>query len=195
MEKLIQMLIQVNVETKNHGLHCLMQQKLESMKESFLCQLGKTDVQVFQCVITVHADKHLLIKKDLLKLSGEDGKEDPDPSEPRRSSMDPIGRESIILPKHCIFCKKGKYKRKSKTREKTHSFMEFRADEKVKESAMLHVELCTEMSDIAKEVLGLCAKDLISSEAKYVTKCFCMFCQSPTKFLLTKTLTISEDPD
>ena len=38
--------------------------------------------------------------------------------------------------------------------------MEFRVDEKVKESAMLRVELCTEMSDIAKEVLGLCAKDL-----------------------------------
>ena len=40
-------------------------------------------------------------KKDLLKLPGEDEKEDPNPSEPRRSSRDPIGRESIILPKHC----------------------------------------------------------------------------------------------
>ena len=53
--------------------------------------------------------------------------------------------------------------------------MEFRADEKVKKSAMLHVELCTKMSDIAKEVLGLCAKDLISSEAKHHGSCYKMF--------------------
>ena len=42
--------------------------------------------------------------------------------------------------------------------------MEFRAEEKVKKSAMVSVELCTEMIDIAKEVLGLCEKDLISSD-------------------------------
>ena len=42
-----------------------------------------------------------------------------------------------------------------KNREsKTHSCMEFRAEEKVKKSAMLHVELCTEMSNIVKEVLA-----------------------------------------
>ena len=97
-------------------------------------------------------------KKDLLKLSGEDEKEDPGPSEPRRSSRDPSAGESSILPKHFIFCKKDKYKPKSTTREKTHCCMEFRADGKVKKSAVLHVELCTEMSDIAKEVIGLCAK-------------------------------------
>ena len=114
-------------------------------------------------------------EKDLLKLSGEDEKEDPSPSEPRRSSRDPSAGESIILPKYCIFCKKDKYKPKSTTREKSHSCMEFRADEKVKKSAMLYVELCTEMSDTAKEVLGLCAKDLISSEAKYHGSCYKMF--------------------
>ena len=45
-------------------------------------------------------------RKDLLKLSGEHEKKDPSPSEPRRSSRDPSDGESIILPKHCIFCKK-----------------------------------------------------------------------------------------
>ena len=34
-----------------------------SMKESFQCQLGKMYVQIFLCVITVHADRHLLIKR------------------------------------------------------------------------------------------------------------------------------------
>ena len=80
-----------------------------------------------------------------------------------------------MLPKHCLFCKNDKYKSKSTTKEKTHSCLEFRADEKVKKSAMLHVELCTDMSDTTKEVLGLCAKDLISSEAKYHGSCYKMF--------------------
>ena len=57
-------------------------------------------------------------EKDLLKLSGDDEKEDPGSSEPRRSSRDPNAGESIILPKHCIFCKNDKYKPKSTTREK-----------------------------------------------------------------------------
>ena len=57
-------------------------------------------------------------KKDMLKLSKQDPEKDPNPSEPRRNSRDPSGRESIILPKHCIFCKKDKYKLKSATRKK-----------------------------------------------------------------------------
>ena len=114
-------------------------------------------------------------KKDLLKLSGQDEKEDLRSSEPRRSLRDSVAEESIILPKHCIFCKKDKYKPKSTTREKTHSCMAFRADEKGKKSAMLHVELCAEMSNTIKVVLGLCAKDFISSEAKYHGSCYKMF--------------------
>ena len=46
---------------------------------------------------------------------------------------------------------------------------------------MLHVELCTEMSDIAKEVLGLCEKDLISSKAKYHGSCYKMFLRVVSK--------------
>ena len=90
-------------------------------------------------------------KKDLLKLSAEDGKvDDADPNELKRSSRDPSAGGSPIPRNHCIFCKKDKYKPKSTTREKTHSCIDFRADDKVKKCALLHVELCTEMSDITK---------------------------------------------
>ena len=40
--------------------------------------------------------------------------------------------------------------------------MEFRPDDRVRKSANLHVQMCTEMNDVAQEVLGLCLKDLIS---------------------------------
>ena len=50
--------------------------------------------------------------------------------------------------------------------------MEFRADDKVRKSANLHVQMCTEMNDIAQEVLGLCSKDLTSNEAKYHATCY-----------------------
>ena len=121
-------------------------------------------------------------KKDLLKLSAENGKVgDAGPSRLRRSSRDPSAGGSPILPNCCIFCRKDKYKPKSTTREKTHSCIDFRADDKVKKSALLHVELCTEMSDIAKEVLGISAKDLISSEAKYHGSCYKSFLRIMSK--------------
>ena len=121
-------------------------------------------------------------KKDLLKLSAEDGKvDDAGPNELRRSSRDPSAGGSPILPNHCIFCIKDKYKPKSMTREKTHSCIDFRADDTVKKCALLHVELCTEMSNIAKEVLGLCAKDLISREAKYHGSCYKSFSRVMSK--------------
>ena len=63
---------------------------------------------------------------------------------------------------------------RSQQQGKTHSCMEFRAYEKVTKSTMLHVELCTEMSYVAKEVLGLCAKDLILSESKHHGSCYKM---------------------
>ena len=117
-----------------------------------------------------------------MKLSAEDGKVgDAGPNELRRSSRGPSAGGSPILPNHCIFCKKDKYKPKSTTREKTHDCIDFRADDKVKKCALLHVELCTEMSDIAKEVLGLCAKDLISSEAKYYGSCYKSFSRVMSK--------------
>ena len=50
--------------------------------------------------------------------------------------------------------------------------MEFRADDRVRKSANLHIQMCTEMNDVAQEVLGLCSKDLVSSEAKYHATCY-----------------------
>ena len=50
--------------------------------------------------------------------------------------------------------------------------MEYRADDRVRKSANLHVQMCTEMNDVAQEVLGLCSKDLILSEANYHATCY-----------------------
>ena len=83
--------------------------------------------------------------------------------------------ESLLSFPNIVYSAKMINTSESQQQGKTHSCMEFRADEKVKESAMLHLELCTEMSDTAKEVLGLCAEDLISSEAKYHGSSYKMF--------------------
>ena len=42
-------------------------------------------------------------KKDLLKQSGDDEKEDPGPSEPRRSSRDPGAGESDYYPSQTLY--------------------------------------------------------------------------------------------
>ena len=73
---------------------------------------------------------------------------------------------------NACFAKKSKYKPNTKTREKLHSVQEFRADKTVRECASLHVKQNTDMSEVAREVIGICAKDLISSEAKYHASCY-----------------------
>ena len=60
-------------------------------------------------------------------------------------------------------------------REKTHNYLEFRPDKKVRDSALLHIKKCTGMSEIGKQVLAVCTKDLISSEAKYHASCYKLF--------------------
>ena len=52
---------------------------------------------------------------------------------------------------------------------------EFHADKTVRASASLHVQQNTAMSEVAQEVIGICAKDLISSEAKYHASCYKSF--------------------
>ena len=95
---------------------------------------------------------------------------------PRRSSRDYGSHSSSsILPDQCLFCKKSKYKPNTRTRESLHSVQEFRADETVRKCASLHVQQNTAMSEIAREVIGICAKDLISSEAKYHASCYKSF--------------------
>jgi len=93
-------------------------------------------------------------------------------SAPRRSSRDGNQPSSVILPDRCLFCKKSKYKPNTKTREKLHSVQEFRADETVRARTSLHVQQNTAMSEVARDVIGICAKDLISSEAKYHASCY-----------------------
>ena len=80
-----------------------------------------------------------------------------------------------MLPDTCVFCKKTKYKPGTRTREPLRSAEEFRADKKVRESALLHIKFHTKMSCVATEISGICAKDLISSEAKYHTTCYNAF--------------------
>ena len=60
-------------------------------------------------------------------------------------------------------------------REKTHSCLEFRSDKKVGDGAMLHIKKCAVMSEIVQQVLTVCMKDLISSEAKYHASCYKLF--------------------
>ena len=96
-------------------------------------------------------------------------------SAPRRSSRERNEVSSAILPDQCLFCKKSKYKPNTKTREKLHSVQELRADETVRTCASLHVQQNTAMTDVARSVIGICAKDLISSEAKYHASCYKSF--------------------
>ena len=96
-------------------------------------------------------------------------------SAPRRSSREGNQPSSAILPDQCLFCKTSKYKPNTKTREKLHSVQELRADETVRACASLHVQQNTAMSEVARDVIGICAKDLISSEAKYHASCYKRF--------------------
>ena len=74
-----------------------------------------------------------------------------------------------------VFCRKGKYKPGTRTREKLRSVEAFRRDETVRKSAWLHLKGNTNMGSIAAEISGICAKDLISSEARYHSTCYNAF--------------------
>ena len=110
------------------------------------------------------------LKRDLEKIKAA-GNVDHDGDSTRRSSRDSQSN-SVILPDQCIFCKKSKYKPNTKTREKLHSVQEFRADEKVKNCAISHVQQSSEKSAVAREIIGICSKDLMSSEARYHATCY-----------------------
>ena len=56
-----------------------------------------------------------------------------------------------------------------------HSVQEFRANDTVRKRASLHVSRHTDMSAIAADISGICAIDLISSEAKYHSSCYKAF--------------------
>ena len=123
--------------------------------------------------------KEFVNQKSLKALSGADpskGDVGGDSTERRRSARDPSASTgSAVLPDHCVFCKKTKYKSGSRTREKLRGVQELRVDTTIKKSATMHLEQHTNMSAVAQEVIGICAKDLISSEAKYHSSCYTAF--------------------
>ena len=126
--------------------------------------------------------KQFVNKKDLQRFSDnvlDNGGNDLNQiSNERRQSARQLAQKSTsaaVLPDHCMFCKREKYKVGSRTREKLCSVQEFRADMTVRKSASLHVEQNTTMSSAAQEIIGICSKDLISSEAKYHSSCYTAF--------------------
>ena len=74
---------------------------------------------------------------------------------PRRSHRDGNQPNPAILPDQRLFCKKSKYEPNTKTREKLHSVQEFRANETVRACASLHVTQNIEMSEVARDVIGI----------------------------------------
>ena len=86
---------------------------------------------------------------------------------PKIISRDRNQPSSAILPNQSLFCKKSKYKPNTKTRKKPHTVQEFRADETVRACASLYVQQNTAMSEVARDVIGISAKDLISSKGRY----------------------------
>ena len=80
----------------------------------------------------------------------------------------------ILLPQALLsisFAKTTNISQKKRTREKLQSYCKFRADDTVQKSALEHVT-CSGMADVAEQILAMCSKDLISSEAKYHAFCY-----------------------
>ena len=77
-----------------------------------------------------------------------------------------ISQISAILPDQCLFCKTSKYQSNTKTSEKLHRVPKFRAYKTVRAGSSLDVEQNADMSEVTRNVIGIRAKDLISSEAK-----------------------------
>lgn len=70
--------------------------------------------------------------------------------------------------------------------------MELRSDETIRRSAVLHIDRCTELNSVAKNVLSLCSKDLISSEAKYHGSCYKSFVRVCYSYSDDVSMTVSK---
>ena len=139
-----------------------------------------------------------MLKKSLESLRFTEDHETKDTkNEKRRSVRDTTSSSSVILPSRCIFCKKDKYKPKTRTREKLQSCCEFRADDTVRKSALAHVTMCSWMADVAEQILAMCSKDLISSEAKYHASCYKNFvrpCHDVSEIEISEYVCNEPDP-
>ena len=142
------------------------------MKYHFTCRKGFVN------------QKSLEILRRQVEDCGEAGQNQP---QLQRIARDTQGSSAnpAVLPDACVFCKKTKYKPGRRTREPLRSAEEFRADKKVRESALLHIKFHTKMSCVATKISGFCAKDFISSEAKYHTTCYIKPLRAPLKLLRT----------
>ena len=89
------------------------------------------------CPVQYHYSCRLAFthKKELSTFPVADGDQSSEQTQTRKSKGDVQARGSLVLPNH--FCKKENYKPKSSTRETTRSCMEFRADDRVRKSAIL----------------------------------------------------------
>ena len=93
-----------------------------------------------------------------------------------------------ILPKECIFCKKSKYKKGTRTREGLIDCSEFRADKNIRGCAVEHIRLGSPLSEVAKLILLIIEKDLISSEAKYHNQPFYQISHFQSIFAIHRVL-------
>ena len=137
------------------GKHYLMQPLSSSTKEFSMSLSANMDFRL-SLIITYHRScrsdfthKKSLQEKETASENTLTGTE----TGYRNSRRTTGAANSPILPDQCIFCKKTKYKPKSKTREKTQSCLEFRAGSKVRESALLHIKKCTDMSRDSRNML------------------------------------------
>ena len=138
------------------------------------------------------------LKKGLesLRFTEDHGKKDTK-NEKRRSVRDTTSSSSVILPSTCIVCKKDKYKAKTRTRGKLQSCCKFRADDTVRKNALAHVTTCSGMADVAEQILAMCSKDLISSEAKYHASCYKNFvrpCHDVGEIEISESVCNEADP-
>ena len=83
----------------------------------------------------------------------------------RRSSLQSSFNVPIlpVLPKQCLFCKREKYQKGSRTREKLTTCMQFRADKKIP-------EIAEQRND--DELLAITSDELIAKEAHYHASCY-----------------------
>lgn len=156
--------------TQNHGQLCIVLQFFGTTKAILGLSSGQNDFPTTPVKYHRSCRSEFTQKRDLqAEKSAENNKNDP---LSRGSSRDASQGQSAVLPDCCIFCNKTKYKPNTKTRGTMHSIQEFRADETVRICAQLHIKHCTNLSDIAERVIGVCAKDLTCSEAKYHASCY-----------------------
>eukprot|EP00794_Sanderia_malayensis_P012505 gene12505-13790_t len=94
-------------------------------------------------------------------------------------------REFGKLPKTCIFCKKDKFVKNSKTREKLRLCQEFRADDTMRKAAMMREDT---------DLLAICSDELIAKEAMYHHTCYKSYVKV-TQTQVNKPLPVQSQPD